>query len=149
MKSTLIHKNAGLVDVFWRDDIQAVHLKWYSEFDTGTAVRDAVGKAIEFVYENSVANWLVDISASDEALSDADYEWVSGDVFRDLICSSPLRWFGMIPPGPGSKQDTGWIAEWEKNTLSNFGSKVAAKVFSDTDEIAAFFDSEPKGEKND
>jgi len=142
----VIYSHSGLVDIHWRRNLQAVHLIWHSEYNEGTGVREAVQAAINFVKANGVTNWLVDISRSDEALSDRDYEWVSSDGFRDMIRNSPLQRFVMIPPGPQSKQDTSWIADWEKNTLSNFGNEVSAKVSSDMAEIQEFFCAELTGE---
>ncbi len=141
MTQRCIYSQDGLVDVFWREDIGAIHVKWHSEYDPNDGVQMAVRAAVAFVNENNVKNWLVDISDSDDALSDKDYEWVSGDEFRDLIRQSTLQRFVMIPPGPKTRQDTSWIADWERNTLQNFGESVAAKVSSDMDEIRAFFDT--------
>jgi len=142
----VVYSQADLVDVIWRPDIGAVHVKWHSEYDAGGGVQKAVRAAVNFVNENKIRNWLVDISDSDEALSEEDYAWVSSDEFRELIRKSGLRRFAMIPPRPDSKQDTSWIADWEKNTLRNFGNDVVAKVSSDMADISAFFASEPAGE---
>lgn len=146
MTQQVVHSQTGLVDVLWRQDIGAVHVKWHTEYDEGDGVQNAVRAAVRFVIENKIRNWLVDISDSDHALSDKDYAWVSSDEFRALIGQSTLRRFVMIPPGPDSKQDTSWIAGWERNTLNNFGNGIAAKVSSDMAEISAFFASEPAGE---
>jgi hypothetical protein len=146
VKQGAIHSHTGLVVVFWREDLHAIHLKWHSEYDQGSGVQDAVRSALKYVNQNGVKNWLVDISDSDEALSEKDYDWVSGNEFRDLIRASTLRRFVMIPPGAGSAQDTSWIADWEKNTLSNFGNGIVAKVSSDMAEISAFFEVETTGE---
>ena len=146
MTQRTVHTQSGLVDVFWRPDLGAVHLKWHSEYDEGDGVQRAVRAAVDFVNENGIRNWLVDISASDEALSEKDYAWVAGDEFRMLISRSTLRRFAMIPPGPNSKQDTGWIADWEKNTLNSFEGDIAALLSSDMTEISNFFEVEPTGE---
>ncbi len=146
MNHPVVYSQTGLVDVHWHQDIGAVHVKWHTEYDESDGVQKAVRVAVDFVNKNKIRNWLVDISDSDEALSDKDYAWVSSDEFRDLIRQSSLRRFVMIPPGLNSKQDTSWIADWERNTLKNFGNKVAAKVSSDMTEINAFFATEPAGE---
>lgn len=145
MSEHRVHSQTGLVDVVWRKDIGAIHLKWYSEYDENDGVQTAVRAALEFVNERHVRNWLVDVSESNEALSEKDYEWVSSDEFRDLVRQSTLERFVLIPPGPNSKQDTSWIVDWEKNTLQNFGESVAAKVSSDMGEIRAFFERKPMG----
>ena len=146
MNQQVVYSQTGLVDVLWRQDIGAIYVKWHTEYDEGDGVQNAVRAAVDFVNEHKVKNWLVDISDSDEALSDKDYEWVSGDEFRDLIRQSTLRRFVMIPPGPDCKQDTSWISDWERNTLNNFGTGIAAKMSSDMTEISAFFAIEPAGD---
>ncbi|MCR9112152.1 MAG: hypothetical protein NXH84_02695 [Rhodobacteraceae bacterium] len=114
MSEHRVHSQTGLVDVVWRKDIGAIHLKWYSEYNENDGVQTAVRAALEFVNERHVRNWLVDVSESNEALSEKDYEWVSSDEFRDLVRQSTLERFVLIPPGPNSKQDTSWILDWEK-----------------------------------
>ena len=145
MSEHRVHSQTGLVDVVWRKDIGAVHLKWHSEYDENDGVQKAVRAALEFVNERHVRNWLVHVSESNEALSEKDYEWVSSDEFRDLVRQSSLERFVLIPPGPNSKQDTSWIPDWERNTLRHFGENIAAKVSSDVDEIRTFFKSGTMG----
>ena len=139
MKKNAIHSVKGLVDVLWRDDLKAVYLMWHSEYDEGTAVKDAVLAAIKFVNQNKVKHWVADISHSSNALRDADLDWVSSDEFRNMIRSSTLEKFVMIPPLPETGQDIGWLADWEANTLKAFGDGVAAKLTSDMNDIQAFF----------
>ena len=67
-------------------------------------------------------------------------EWVASTEFSDAISSSTLRRFVMIPPLPETGQDTEWLSDWERNTLSKFGDGVKAKLSSDMDEVRAFFD---------
>ena len=145
MTERTVYSDADLVDVLWRDDMKAVRLKWHSDYDPADGVRKAVRAGIDFVNENKIENWLVDVSASDEGLSERDYAWINSREFRDMICNSSLRRFVMIPPGPETRQDTAWVAEWETNTLRSFGQDVVAKVSSDMAEIAAFFAGEPTG----
>ncbi len=146
MSDHLVHSQDDLVDVLWREDIDAIHVIWHSEYDEADGVQKAVRAAVDFVNRNGVRNWLCDISESDEALSKKDYGWVNSDEFRHLIRQSTLERFVLIPPGPDTKQDTSWIVDWERNTLQNFGESVAAKVASDMDEIRAFFETDLKGE---
>ena len=139
MTKTVIHLVPDLVEVSHRSDLKAVYLKWFSEYDEGSAVRDAVHAALDYVRREGVKNWLADISTSRKGLTAADQAWVSGNEFRDAIVNSPLRRFVMIPPLPETGQDTAWLADWEANTLAKFGDNVEAKLSSDLDEIRAFF----------
>jgi len=137
----VIHSFPNLVDVVWRDNLQAVHLKWHDEYDEGTAVQDAIWAAIKFVNENEVKNWLGDISTSRNGLSNKDLDFVTGEEFRQAIRASTLRKFVLMPPLPETGQDTSWLTEWEKNTLAAFGDNVQARLASDIDEIRVFFDA--------
>ncbi len=139
MSATVVYSDPDFVDVVWRPDLEAVHLVWHSEYDEGTRVRDAVSTAIDYVNKHQVENWLADISHSRAALSEADLAWINGTEFRDAIASSTLRRFVLMPPLPETGQDTGWIADWEKNTLVAFGKDKAARVASDMADIAEFF----------
>ncbi len=134
-----IYSVPGLVDVTWRDDLDAVQLKWHSEYDEGTAVRDAVHAALDHVRAQGVTNWLADLSTSRQGLSDADLAWVTGEEFRSEFRNSPLRRFVLMPPLPETGQDTGWLGDWERNTLAAFGEHIRARLTGDADEIRAFF----------
>ncbi len=145
MSESAIHSVPELVDVTWRPELRAVYLQWHSEYDDGTAVRDAIRTAVDFVKENDVKHWLADISESSEALSEADLNWVNGEEFRDLIGTSPLTKFVLMPPLPHTGQDTGWLSKWEENTLKAFGEEKSAKLSGDMNEIRAFFGVTYKG----
>lgn len=138
MQNRTIHSVPDLVEVIFVPNLNAVHLKWISEYDEGTRVRDAVHAALDFVRANDVQGWVVDVSTSSEGLSDADYEWISSDAFRDAIRNSPLRKFVLLPPLPETGQDDGWVSEWEANTLANFGDAITAKVCEDLEETRKF-----------
>ena len=144
MNNKLIHHAPGLVDVTYRPELAAIYLKWFSEFDEGTRVRDAVLAALACARANNIKHWLVDVSTSPQGLSDADYEWVSGDDFRSEIINSPLRKFVLLPPLPGSGQDDTWVADWEANTLANFGDRICAKVCKTMQAVEAFLNSRPQ-----
>jgi len=73
------------------------------------------------------------------ALTEEDQKWVSSDEFRDAIRGSPLRKFVLIPPLPATGQDVSWLADWEANTLAEFGDRVEAKLSDKLDEIRSFF----------
>ncbi|WP_428669692.1 hypothetical protein [Roseibium sp.] len=128
MNRQVIHTAANLVEVSYRPDLKAVYLKWFSEYDEGSRVKDAVLAALAWVRANNVEHWVADVSTSPRGLSEADYRWVSGDEFRSAIMQSPLRKFVLLPPSPESGQDDSWVAEWERNTLARFGDRVSAKV---------------------
>lgn len=136
-----IHRVPDFVDVTYSPQLRAVVLKWHNEYDEGTAVRDAVHAAVDYVNRHGIANWLADLSTSRRGLSDADLAWVNGEEFRTAIVNSTLRKFVLMPPLPETGQDTSWLSRWEANTLAKFGARVAAKLSSDMDEIRAFFDS--------
>ena len=138
MAEKIVHRAEALVEVTWQPALAAVYLKWFSEYDEGTRVRDAVLAALDWVNANQVEHWVADVSTSPNALSDADYQWVSGDEFRSAILSSPLRKFVLIPPLPETGQDVGWVADWEENTLTKFGERVKAKVCKDLDDATLF-----------
>ncbi|MGG7645417.1 hypothetical protein ACQ5SP_11470 [Rhodovulum sp. YNF3179] len=138
MDEQLIYRASELVDVTWRPDLSAVYLKWFSEYDEGTGVRDAVMAALTWVRGNRVEHWVVDVSTSSRSLSAADYQWVSSNEFRSFILNSPLRRFVLIPPLPESGQDDSWVADWEANTLANFGDRVSAKVCKSGEEARRF-----------
>jgi hypothetical protein len=124
----LIYRAAELVDVTYQPELAAVYLKWFSEFDEGTRVKDAVLAALDWVRANNIRHWVADVSTSPHGLSEADYQWVSGEEFRSEIMNSTLRKFVLLPPLPESGQDDAWVADWETNTLTNFGDRVSAKV---------------------
>jgi hypothetical protein len=137
--SEAIFSVPGLVDVTFRDELNAVCLKWHSEYDEGAAVRDAVHAGLGYARAHGVTNWLADLSTSRKGLSDADLAWVTGEEFRSEFRASPLRRFVLVPPLPETGQDTSWLAGWEKNTLAAFGADIRARLASDMDEIRHFF----------
>jgi hypothetical protein len=139
MSNKIIYQVPDFVEITYRDDLNAVYLKWHNEFHEGSGVKDAVLAAVDYVRTNHVRNWLADLSTSCQGLTPADQEWVESDEFRDTIVDSSLRRFVLIPPLPETGQDTSWLGDWEKNTLANFGEHVQAKLSSDLDEIRAFF----------
>lgn len=143
-KRLTIFEVEALVEVTWQPSLAAVYLKWFSEYDEGTRVRDAVMAAISWVRAHGVRHWVADVSTSPHALSEKDYQWVSGKAFRSAIVNSPLQKFVLIPPLPSSGQDDSWVAAWERNTLEKFGESVAARVCRDEEEVRAFLREAPK-----
>ncbi len=139
MYRKIIYSRFNFVEISYRDNLEAVYLKWHSEYDEGTGVKDAVFAALEYVKDNKVQNWLADLSTSRQGLTPEDQEWVGSEDFRNAIVDSPLRKFVLIPPLPETGQDISWLADWEMNTLAKFGDRVQAKLSSDLDEIRSFF----------
>jgi hypothetical protein len=139
MSKEVIYSAPDLVEVSYQHDLKAVVLKWYSEYDVGTGVKDAVCAALDYVRQYDVKHWLADLSTSRRGLTPRDQEWVGSDEFRAAIVDSPLRKFVLIPPSPETGQDVSWLAEWEANTLAKFGEAVEAKLSSDPEEIHLFF----------
>jgi hypothetical protein len=140
MSREVVYTIPEFVEVSYRSDLNAVYLKWFIEYDETTRVRDAVTAALDYVQTNGIENWVADVSTSPLGLSDADYKWVSSDEFREMISSSPLRKFALIPPLPETGQDTAWVSDWEANTLVKFGGKVTAKVCENINEVRSFFE---------
>jgi hypothetical protein len=139
MNKEIIYSAPELVEVSYQHNLKAVVLIWFSEYDEGTGVKDAVYAALDYVRQHDVKNWLADLSISRRGLTPSDQEWVGSDEFREAIVDSPLRKFMLIPPSPETGQDIGWLAEWEANTLANFGEDVEAKLSSDSADIHSFF----------
>lgn len=140
MSELLVYSVPNFVEVSYRPDLRAVMIKWHSEYDEGTAVKDAIYAALDYVREHGVPHWLADISTSRQGLTTEDQVWVNSDEFRGCITNSPLRKFVLIPPLPETGQDVSWLADWETNTLAKFGDHISAKLSSDMEEISAFFD---------
>lgn len=139
MSEHIFYSVPDFVEVSYHPNLKAVVLKWLSEYDEGTAVKDAVYAALDYACKHEVPHWLADISTSRQGLTVEDQIWVSSDEFRDAIVNSPLRKFVLIPPLPETGQDVSWLEEWEVNTIAKFGSNVEAKLSSNMDEIRAFF----------
>ena len=139
MSNEIIYKVPELVEVSYRADLKAVCLKWFSEYDEGNRVKEAVFAALDYVRAHNVRNWLADISTSRQGLTAADQEWVGSEAFRDAIRDSPLRKFVLMPPLPETGQDVTWLADWERNTLAQFGDRVEAMLSGDPTEIRNFF----------
>ena len=139
MGREIVYSVEDFVEVSYRADLGAIVLKWFSEYDEGTGVKDAVLAALDFVRAREVRHWIADVSTSRRALSEADYAWVSGEEFRAAISGSPLEKFVLVPPLPETGQDTSWVREWEANTLAKFGGRVSAKVCDSLDEARLFF----------
>lgn len=61
-----------MVEATYRPELAAIYLKWFSEYDEGTQVKDAVLTALDWVRANNVRHWVADVSTSPYGPSDAD-----------------------------------------------------------------------------
>ena len=138
MSKTLLNEAPDLVSTWWDDKLQAIHLKWYTEYAEGTEVIDAVNFALKYVEENNVKHWLVDISTSKRGLKPEDQKWVETE-FKKAIARSPLQKLAMMPPLPETGQDTDWLGDWEENTKAEYGGQIDTRLISDPKEIEKFF----------
>jgi sulfur transfer complex TusBCD TusB component (DsrH family) len=139
MNKIIIYSVPEFVEVSYRADLQSVYLKWFSEYDEGNLVQDAVHAALDYVHQHNVRHWLADISTSPRGLSHKDQAWVCSEEFTSAISNSPLRKFALIPPLPETGQDVSWLSDWETNTLAKFGDHMTAKLSGDMDDIRLFF----------
>lgn len=119
MGKQVIYAVPDFVEICWDGESQAVRLKWFSEYDEGRAVRDAVAFALDYVRRNAVPHWVGDLSSSRAGLSAADQEWVGTD-FKKEIANTPLRRLVLVPPRRETGQDISWLGEWEAKTRAEF-----------------------------
>ena len=139
MSKLMINDVSGLVTTWWDEELQALRIKWFTEYAEGSAVADAVEFAMAYVNENGVKNWLCDLSESREALKAEDQEWVQTE-FKRLIAESSLEKVVLIPPLPETGQDTEWLKDWEANTKRDYGGQIDARLLSEEGEIQRLFE---------
>ncbi len=136
----LLKEYLDLVSIWWDDSLQAIYLKWESEFDEGSRVVEAVTFALFYVDENRVENWLVDISTSMEGLKPEDQMWVETE-FQEKVAGSTLKKLALMPPLPETGQDTAWLDDWEKNTRDKYAGQINARLLSEKSEIKIFLEN--------
>ena len=85
MSKEIIHSVADFVEVSYRPNLKAVYLKWFSEYDEGARVKEAVFAALNYVRKHNIQHWLADISTSRRGLTEEDQKWVSGDEFYEPL----------------------------------------------------------------
>ena len=56
MNKEIIYSAPELVEVSYQHDLKAAVLKWFSEYDEGTGVKDAVCAALDYVRQHDVKN---------------------------------------------------------------------------------------------
>lgn len=138
MSSKLLKKFAGLVTITWIEELETIYLRWYSEYDEGDRVVEAVKYALDYVNENQVKHWWVDLSTSKEALKGSDQVWVQTE-FGNAIAESSLQKLAMTPPLPETGQDIEWLDEWEVNTNAKYAGKIAARLVKNEIEVRVHF----------
>ncbi len=138
MVKIVINEVPGLVKTWWDDELQALSIKWFTEYAEGTAVIEAVEFALRYVNDNNIKNWLCDLSSSQEALTPEDRKWVETE-FKKAIAKSSLEKLVLMPPEPETGQDVSWLDDWEANTKAEYGGQIDARLLSDESEIRKFF----------
>ena len=140
MSKTKIYEVPELV-VAWRDEqLQALSIKWFTEYVEGTEVIDAVQFAINYVNENEIKNWFCDLSESKRALKPEDQLWVETE-FKKAIAKSTLEKVVLMPPLPETGQDIDWLDDWEVNTKAEYKGQIDACLLSDLKDIEIFFEA--------
>lgn len=107
-----------MATISWNEELEAVYLKWHTEYDEGERVIEAVKFALSYVNDRNVKHWWVNLSTSMRGLKNSDQNWVQTE-FSKAIASSSLTKLAMTPPPPETGQDTGWLDDWESNTNVN------------------------------
>ena len=138
MASKILKEFDGLVTISWSDELDAIHLKWHTEYDEEERVIEAVKYALAYVEEHDVKHWWVDLSTSAKGLKDSDQIWVQTE-FGKLIAESPLTKLAMTPPLPETGQDIEWLDDWESNTNAKYNGKIDARLVRNEEEVRAHF----------
>jgi len=138
MSKTKIYEVPGLVVAWWDEDLQALSIKWFTEYVEGTEVIDAVQFAIDYVNENKIKNWFCDLSESKQALKPEDQLWVETE-FKKAIAKSTLEKIVLMPPLPSTGQNIDWLDDWEANTKIEYKGQIDARLLSDEKAISSFF----------
>jgi len=138
MSSEILKKYEGLVTISWNKELEAIYLKWYTEYDEGERVIEAVKYALSYVEVNQVKHWWVDLSTSCQGLKASDQNWVQNE-FGKAIAESSLTKLAMTPPLPETGQDTSWLDDWESNTNTKYGGKIEARLVINEAEVRHHF----------
>jgi hypothetical protein len=134
----------GLVTISWNGELEAIYLKWHTEFDEGNRVIEAVNYALSYVAENNVKHWWVDLSTSKQGLKESDQEWVQTE-FGKAIAMSSLSKLAMTPPLPETGQDISWLNDWESNTNAKYSGKIDARLVRNENEVRVHFKRNENG----
>lgn len=128
----------GLVTIFWNEELEAIYLKWHTEYDEEDRVIEAVKFALSYVSENNVKNWWVDLSTSEQGLKASDQNWVQTD-FTKAIAESSLNKLAMTPPLAETGQDITWLDDWEANTNAKYSGKIEARLVYCENDVREYF----------
>jgi hypothetical protein len=99
MSNRILKDFNGLVTIAWYDELEAIYLKWHTEYDEGNRVIEAVKYALSYVNEHNVKHWWVDLSTSKQGLKESDQIWIQTE-FGKAIAESSLTKLAMTPPLP-------------------------------------------------
>jgi hypothetical protein len=138
MSSKLLRNFNDLVWISWNDELEAIYLKWHTEYDEGERVIEAVNFALSYVNEHNVKHWWVDLSTSVQGLKDSDQKWVETE-FGKAIAESSLTKLAMTPPAPETGQDISWLDDWESNTNARYRGKIDARLVQNENEVREHF----------
>ena len=138
MPNKLIKDYPDLVTISWNDELEAIYLKWHTEYDEGNRVIEAVEFALAYVNDHSIKHWWVDLSTSARGLKDTDQTWVQIE-FGKSIAESTLTKLAMTPPLPETGQNIDWIDKWEVDTNARYRGKIEARLVQDENDVRAHF----------
>jgi hypothetical protein len=144
MPNKMLKDFDGLVTISWNGELEAIYLKWHTEFDEGNRVIEAVNYALSYVAENNVKHWWVDLSTSKQGLKESDQEWVQTE-FGKAIAMSSLSKLAMTPPLPETGQDISWLNDWESNTNAKYSGKIDARLVRNENEVRVHFKRNENG----
>jgi len=134
MSNKILRDFEGLVAISWNAELEAIYLKWHTEFDEGNRVIEAVKYALSYVAKNNVKHWWVDLSTSKRGLKESDQDWVQTE-FGKAIAMSSLSKLAMTPPLPETGQDISWLDDWEADTNARYSGKIDARLVSSENDV--------------
>ena len=138
MSSKILKEFHSLVTISWNEELEAIYLKWHTEYDEGERVIEAVKFALSYVNDHNIKHWWVDLSTSAMGLKDSDQKWVQIE-FGKAIAESCLTKLAMTPPLPETGQDIGWLDDWESNTNTRYSGKIKARLVQNESEVHEHF----------
>ena len=138
MPNKLIKDYPDLVTISWNEELEAIYLKWHTEYDEGNRVIEAVEFALSYVNDHNIKHWWVDLSTSARGLKTTDQTWVQTE-FGKSIADSTLTKLAMTPPLPETGQNIDWIDKWEADTNARYGGKIEARLVQNENDVRAHF----------
>ena len=138
MSNRILKDFNGLVTIAWNDELEAIYLKWHTEYDEANRVIEAVNYALSYVNEHNVKHWWVDLSTAIRGLKKSDQIWIQTE-FGKAIAESSLTKLAMTPPLPETGQDISWFDDWESETNTKYRGKIKVRLVSNENEIGRHF----------